>query len=592
MYEIIPQNLSIVAMRDSGYKDTDYALAELIDNSIQAGLQYKSVNVEVVCIDKTETRNDRTIRQIDKIMVFDNASGMNEQTLRQALQFGNGTHLDSRDQKGIGKFGMGLPNSSISQCRRADVWSWQGGKTLHSFLDIAEISSGRLTEVPKPQRESIPEEYTSLIKGKIGAHGSLVVWSILDKVKWKSSKVFLAHAEHLIGRMYRHFINDKSVTIRLASYDRSGNNLDNKLDNFARSNDPLYLMRNTAAAEWLKQPAFDYYCEDKLVVKFKGVKSEIKIKCSIAKIETRDDGGAEKFGKHAARNLGISLVRANRELQLDTSFNIGYDPLERWWGLEVAFEPELDEVFGVTNNKQSAIRFGNHDLQTDALNVELSQAEFKEQLIENDDPMLAMYELSTKIRSLLGPMRDQISRMGKGKRGNRKSMFSEHSAEGIASRGIEKRRELLGDKAKSTTDKNENLSKPEKEKEIFNTLVKEGIDSKSAKVITDEVIKTKLKVIFQYGDVTGGVFFDVKPAAGTNIIIINSKHPLSKHLKQLTTNNEGEEVDTPTLIALKLMLAAWARIEDEAMDNKKEAIEDLRLEWGRLTRDFLKEMPE
>ena len=34
--EIIPLRLAITAMRDSGYKNTAYALAELIDNAVQA----------------------------------------------------------------------------------------------------------------------------------------------------------------------------------------------------------------------------------------------------------------------------------------------------------------------------------------------------------------------------------------------------------------------------------------------------------------------------------------------------------------------------------------------------------------------------
>ena len=35
--QYVPASLAIQAMRDSGYKNTAYALAELIDNSVQAG---------------------------------------------------------------------------------------------------------------------------------------------------------------------------------------------------------------------------------------------------------------------------------------------------------------------------------------------------------------------------------------------------------------------------------------------------------------------------------------------------------------------------------------------------------------------------
>ena len=77
---------------------------------------------------------------------------MNVAELRRALQFGNGGRLN--DRSGIGRFGMGLPNSSISQARRVDVWSWQDGKAnaIHSYLDVSEIEDGRLQNVQSPVR--------------------------------------------------------------------------------------------------------------------------------------------------------------------------------------------------------------------------------------------------------------------------------------------------------------------------------------------------------------------------------------------------------------------------------------------------------
>jgi len=38
-------------------------------------------------------------------------------------------------------------------------------------------------------------------------------------------------------------------------------------------------------------------------------------------------------------------VRAGRELDLDQAWVIKYDPVERWWGVEVEFPPALDEQF-------------------------------------------------------------------------------------------------------------------------------------------------------------------------------------------------------------------------------------------------------
>jgi len=158
-HEIIPQQLAIRSMRSSGYRDTAHAIAELIDNSIQAGDGANpTTEVEVLCVDRYKTVTTRKRRQLDEIAVYDNACGMDAKTLRDALQFGNGTRLTREKQKGIGKFGMGLPNASISQCSKLEVWSWRDGKCYYTFLDVDQIEKGALKEVPDPKPGGDPRE--------------------------------------------------------------------------------------------------------------------------------------------------------------------------------------------------------------------------------------------------------------------------------------------------------------------------------------------------------------------------------------------------------------------------------------------------
>ena len=78
--------------------------------------------IEVLCLERRAVVNERERSRLHEIAVLDNGSGMDATTLRMALQFGNGTRLD--DRSGIGRFGMGLPNASISQAARVDIWTW------------------------------------------------------------------------------------------------------------------------------------------------------------------------------------------------------------------------------------------------------------------------------------------------------------------------------------------------------------------------------------------------------------------------------------------------------------------------------------
>ena len=43
--EIIPPNLAVRAMRDSGYQNTAHALAEIIDNAVQAEASLVELNL-------------------------------------------------------------------------------------------------------------------------------------------------------------------------------------------------------------------------------------------------------------------------------------------------------------------------------------------------------------------------------------------------------------------------------------------------------------------------------------------------------------------------------------------------------------------
>lgn len=154
MNEIVPAHLVVHAMRDNGYKNAAYALAELIDNSIQAS----ATTVELLCAERVSNVGQRQRSRIHQIAVLDNGKGMDSDVLKIALQFGNGTNLSPTNQTGMGKFGMGLPSASISQCTRVEVWSWQNGieSALYTYLDVEQIRTGQQKSIPEPEYRPIP----------------------------------------------------------------------------------------------------------------------------------------------------------------------------------------------------------------------------------------------------------------------------------------------------------------------------------------------------------------------------------------------------------------------------------------------------
>lgn len=591
-YTIIPQHLSMDSMRSSGYKDSAYAVAELIDNSIQAGEELdRPIKVELICIDKT-SHEAGSRRRLHRVGVYDNASGMDPETLRKALQFGVGTHRDSASQHGIGKFGMGLPNSSISQCRRVDVWSWQEGQTHHTYLDIDEVEAQTMEEVPEPQPATLPPEWIELISDEIGDSGTLVVWSTLDLMRWKQSTALLRNAEFIIGRVHRYFIDDGRASIRLAAYELAGGRYHSQLDEHVRPNDPLFLMTGTNAPEpFDKEPAFELFGDpQEIKVGFEGGHHVVRIRASLCKTETRRLGGSSAIGKIAAKNLGVSVVRAERELELNRTFENSYDPRERWWGIEVSFPPALDKIFGVTNNKQAATEFQRMVLAEDAAAEEMSVAEYQEMLRLDSDPRLVMYQISQAIDRLLETMREQIRRIREGDRKGRERTADDATAESIATRALRRRQEKLG--TTGSSDAEENQPADVRTETLTGEIEQEGVDHERAHEIAVDYVQRNIKFMFRHADFPGFAVFDVTSKAGVIIITINTRHPAHEHLFELLREGEDDTPESPALKGLKLLLTAWGRMEDEASSEQKIVLEDARGEWGRIARDFIREVDE
>jgi hypothetical protein len=451
---------------------------------------------------------------------------------------------------------------------------------------VEDIEKGKLKEVPPPMPSKFPDRWRDVIREPVGDHGTLVAWSRLDRVTWKGSKALLENAEFLVGRIYRYFIDQKKARIRLAAFEETEAGLENRYDRDVRPNDPLYLMRNTLApAPYNEEPAFDLLGEKELTVGYRDGEHTIRIRYAVTKQKPRLQGGNSLIGRDAARNQGVSVVRAMRELEMNNSFDSRSDPRDRWWGIEVLFDPELDDVFGVTNNKQAATFFANLSLEDDAGNEGMSPGEYRDRLRESNDPRLVIYEVSSEIRRILNDVLwPQIMRY---KEPKKQSQYvpPPGSAEDIATKAISQRRTVQGDKGES--DRSEKLPVAEREKQLQEVLVSEGVPEPVAKQIAVEYVRSNVKFLFQEAEIPSPVMFDVKSKAGTLIVLINTKHPAREHFFDLL-KQEGAETDTPAQKALKLLLSAWARLEDEsAGTGRKQILEDARQDWGRLARDFL-----
>ena len=584
---IVSAKLAIEAMRDNGYKNTATAVAELIDNSIQAG----GSKIELMIMEKIDYAMANPKARISEIAVLDDGHGMDATVLVAAMQFGNGTRLN--DRSGMGRFGMGLPASSISQARRVDVWSWKkSGEVLHTYLDIDDLGEGL---VPTPSKSEVPDIWKKASQG-IGKSGTLIVWSKLDRCVWKTAEALIRNSEFVIGRMYRKFIFDGKVVIRMCAFSDTAPST-KTIDQFAQANDPGYLLApSSTPAPYDQSPLFNLWGEVPYTVELGGEKHVVDVRYSLVKPDARKvaDGsalaGATEFGKHAKRNVGISLVRAGRELVLDQNLVNSYDPTERWWGVEIEFPPSLDVIFGVTNNKQEARNFASVAELIAAESFEGSLQQEIERLTESGDPTVSLYTIIHAVKNQLSTMRKQLKANAPKAPGAKKRYEAEETATAVT----KKRQD---DNHAGSSDAGELEDEEARKTALIADLTEAGVGAINAEELVSKVIDSGIKYIFVPADLEGSIFFSVRPVAGEIVIKINNNHAAFDKLLSVLEEPVGDDVTAAELAnrlskasdGLKLLLMSWARYEDEAGTALKTQLQDMRTDWGRIAAEFLKE---
>ncbi|NRD48801.1 ATP-binding protein [Corallococcus exiguus] len=202
--ERIPPNpkLLIEALRSIGYS-FEGAVADVIDNSIGA----KARNVLVRFVHGEE--------RIEKIIIADDGVGMSEAHLAESMRFGSGTE---KTLESLSKFGLGMKLASLSQGTALTVLTRSGGEASGRRWTVAGIGEDWYCEILSV------DEVTSLLKGpyapvKLGEHGTVVVWSDLDKVKVRKGGVdhtihyLVDKLELHLGLHFHRFIEDQRVRV-------------------------------------------------------------------------------------------------------------------------------------------------------------------------------------------------------------------------------------------------------------------------------------------------------------------------------------------------------------------------------------------
>lgn len=594
--QLIKMSAMADALRNTGYKSIESAMSEIIDNSVQ----WDSKNIFIIMTECTNKKFGK--KEIKEIAFLDNGCGMNKETLSKCLAYGETLNTDRR---GMGRFGVGLPQSSMYACPLVEVYSWQDGYNgeggAHKvFLDMNMIKNGEKVEIDDPIKAEIPEKYRKYLEYRIPEndeikkynflkHGTLVIWKNCDRVNPKTDTALFKRLDKELGRRFRYFINDGSVEIKLIDYfnpDQSRNIV---------PNDPLFLMENNMVLgnpdnpgeivsvfddRSKAEPVFEPYGNEdypdgivKQQVKYMSLDTDeikegiVTIKFSKVKDKFYDQTAIPKpknpgnypIGKHAKTLEGISIVRAKREIDFG-QFNFYENtnkPEHRWWGCEISFEPELDEAFGVANNKQ---------------HVELKHEDFE--AYEDDEVKPIWLQIQNIVSDTINAMYAKNEERRKGAR----SVKDEETDSTEFTNEVEKEYEEDGEESETTRIKN-TMDEADRIEKIKDELKEEGIDRTPENI--EDFMGLRVRILYRAQGGYGAPLFTHKNDLGICIISINTDHIFYKtYLQSIFENVE-------TKIAFEFFITAFVKAEDVTKFTQAEQNDKLITTWNERLRKYV-----
>jgi hypothetical protein len=339
-------------MRDIGYKNPAWALAEMVDNSFQAGATSTSIRFGFNKDNKTETKPDM-------VALCDDGNGMIPEMLSFAVRWG-GTDREG-DRHGFGRYGYGLPSAAVSLACRYTVYSKAPGGDWHAVtIDIAELSAlagdlqateAKLTPVraepPKWVLRGSNEDKLDLTKTK---SGTVVILEDLDRLRtmggWIKASTLESKLLQALGVIYRHWLPGHRLVIN---------------GTLTQAVDPLFLMEHARFYDETPIRAQAVDARTFEVEMSNGVKGRVSIRASVMppNFQWVDPDHLNTQGAKPNKRFDIMkdynnllICRERRQIDCIAPKWTAFQNNERNIKIEIDFDPQLDEFFGITTSKQ------------------------------------------------------------------------------------------------------------------------------------------------------------------------------------------------------------------------------------------------
>jgi hypothetical protein len=343
---IIVPRAFVHGIRHMGYRTNVEAIAELVDNAIQAYAE----RVDLVFGYAADGSN----RKPTRLAVIDDGHGMGPGMMRFAMMWG-GTHREN-DRGGLGRFGYGLPCATVSMGRRFTIYSKLKRGRLHAVtLDLDLLDEGGYGDediaIPAAEPAILPSFLREAIKRTHPngwKSGTIILVEKLDRLDWTTATGLRRNLVRQFGVVYHKLLRATSVHV-------DGEQV--------RPIDPLFLEPDADLHGIDHDRAFAL---DPVTLRIAsdesgGRGSEVVLRYAwLPPSFAATDKSRDAIGLNANARFpiikqyhGVIFSRNGRvvDVQSRTPWTIFINN-DRYIRVEIEFSAALDEAFGVTTSKQ------------------------------------------------------------------------------------------------------------------------------------------------------------------------------------------------------------------------------------------------
>ena len=345
---LVDEKMLAQTMRAVRYQDEGHAAGDIIDNAIEAGA------TQVHLAFRTEGT------AIKEIAFIDDGSGIDPAFLPHATKWGGSSNEGRRNT--FGRFGFGLPSASVNRGTRFSVYSRVESSDAFAMVavDLQNLEvKGQVVSLPEPAAQDLPEwvvQYidsaspdASAFDGGLDAVRTVVVWSDLDRLAWKNRQQATARFREHLGITYAGWLD----VCRLAVDHQDVEPVDVL---FTTPDYRYYDIEGYPKAE--AQQSIRFEAEDA-----DGAKHEVTVRFSYLSVDAHNASvptggkGAPKKIRQSIRKAynGVFVTRNGRFIEVANPAEVQWSVYARQVGVALDFPPDLDELFGVTPDKQTIV---------------------------------------------------------------------------------------------------------------------------------------------------------------------------------------------------------------------------------------------